>query len=91
MTHLAWGENWIAGFHPKGLGSDLHDIFPFNRIEPLVLIEVQMTWGAPLLPIRKLHDEETTIGVLGCDLEIGWTDADGVVFAKPVLARRNPS
>src|ERR1700687_208483 len=89
VRYLSRAETGIARVQPETLAPDFNDVFSFNGVPPLVLIVVQMARRAALLPVRMLHDKETTAAVLRRDLEIGRADTEGAVFAKSVLATGN--
>jgi len=59
MRHLAGSENRITRLQPKSFVPDLRDVIPFDHIEPLILIVVQVARNTALFPVAMFHREET--------------------------------
>jgi hypothetical protein len=70
MGDASRSQNGIAGRQGESMISHLDNERPFERIEPLVLFEVQMAGRSTLGEHGLLNEKEATAGVSGAHLEV---------------------
>jgi hypothetical protein len=69
--------------------SDFKPELPFERVEPFVLIVMQMTRRTAFLMESIFDDEEPAISVPGGQLEIQHADTKTTMFPEAILSRRD--
>jgi hypothetical protein len=89
MRHLARRKQGITGLESQPFLSNLNDKIAFGRIEPLVLIVMQVPRRAAFC-VKGIFQNEQPAAILRDDLEVNGTDAEAALFTKSVFACLDP-
>ena len=89
VWNLARCEERIARLQIESLLADLDEVLPFQHVEQFILLQMEVTCGTTLCPVRVLDHESGAAAVLGGYLEVDGADPESLVLAEAVLSGRD--